>query len=202
MRIFVAGASGVIGRSLVPLLVADGHMVAGMTRSEAGAAIVRRLGAEPVICDAFDADAVRAAVAGFGPDAIVDELTDLPDDASQIRELGARNSRIRREGTRNLLAAAEAAGVTRFICQSVAWTIQGDGGAAVAEMERAVLDARGVVVRYGQLYGPGTYHEGALPDPPRVHVAEAAGLTVPLLDAPSGIVTVTDEPGEDGPAPA
>jgi len=99
---------------------------------------------------------------------------------------------MRREGTRNLLAAAQAADTPRFIVQSIAWQIPGDRGAAVSEHERAVLDAGGVIIRYGQLYGPGTYYETELPPPPRVHVEDAAHRTLPALEAASGVIVVTD----------
>ena len=110
MRIFVAGASGVIGVRLVPLLVAAGHDVAGMTRSPAKLDRLRALGAEPVLCDVYDAEALRAAVVQFRPDAVMQQLTDLPDDIAQVAALSDRNDRMWREGTRNLLAAAQAAG--------------------------------------------------------------------------------------------
>jgi nucleoside-diphosphate-sugar epimerase len=192
MRIFVAGASGVIGTRLVPLLVAGGHTVAGMTRSEHKANLLRALGAEPVVCDVFAADAVVAAVVAFGPDAIVSQITDLPDDRAKLAEGRAANARIRREGTRNLLAAARAAKSSRIVAQSVAWEMQGDGLAAIEYLEREVLGAGGVIVRYGQLYGPGTYYETELPTPPRVHVDDAARRTVPALDAESGVLVVAD----------
>lgn len=191
MRIFVAGATGVIGIRLVPLLVAAGHTVAGTTRTAAKAETLRALGAEPVVCDVYDAAALRDAVVAFAPDAVVHELTDLPDDPRRIGEHGAANARIRREGTNNLIAAAAAAGVRTLLVQSVAWELPGDAGAAVTDLESAVLAAGGVVLRYGQFYGPGTYHESP-PESPRVHVDEAARRTADLLDAPSGIVTVVD----------
>jgi nucleoside-diphosphate-sugar epimerase len=191
VRIFLAGATGVIGHRLVPLLADRGHVVAGMTRSPGNVEILRELGAEPVVCDVFDAERLRDAVAAFGPDLVMHQLTDLPDDIERIRESGGANARIRREGTRNLLAAARAAGVDRVIAQSVAWTIPGDGGAAVAEMEKMVLAAGGLVLRYGQFYGPGTYHPTPPPEP-RVHIDTAAMRTVELLDAPTGVVTIVD----------
>ena len=122
MRVFLAGASGVIGVRLIPLLVRDGHEVAGMTRSPGKAAALRELGAEPVVCDVFDAGALAQAVTAFGPELVMHQLTDLPDRAGQIPEFAARNNRIRTEGTRNLLAAAAQAGATRFLAQSIAWT--------------------------------------------------------------------------------
>src|SRR5690349_1329255 len=190
MRVFVAGASGVIGLRLVPLLVAAGHEVAAMTRTPAKVEPLRGLGAEPVVCDAYDAAGLREAVVAFRADAVVNELTDLPDRPAATNE---GNARIRREGTRNLLAAAEAAGASRFLSQSVAWPLTGDGGAAVAELERLVLAAGGVVLRYGRLFGPGTYYEDEPPEPPRVHVDLAARRTASALDAPSGIVEITDD---------
>jgi nucleoside-diphosphate-sugar epimerase len=190
MRVFVAGASGVIGVRLVPLLVAAKHEVAGMTRSPEKRELLRHLGAEPVVCDAFDATALREAVVAFRPEVVVNELTDLPDEPATTNEA---NARMRREGTQNLLAAAEAAGAARVVAQSIAWQLPGDAGAAVAELERLVLAADGVVLRYGRLYGPGTYYEDEEPAPPRVHVETAARRTMPALYAPSGIVEVTDD---------
>jgi nucleoside-diphosphate-sugar epimerase len=103
MRIFLAGASGVIGVRLVPLLVDAGHVVAGMTRSRERADALRAIGADPVVCDVYDADALREAAVAFAPDALVHQLTDLPDDVASIPRFEAANARIRREGTRNLL---------------------------------------------------------------------------------------------------
>jgi len=197
MRIFLAGASGVIGVRLVPLLVAAGHVVAGMTRSPEKADRLRSIGADPVVCDVYDSDTLLEAVVGFGAEAVIHQLTDLPDDEASIPGFEAANARIRREGTRNLLAAARACGASRIIAQSVAWELGGDAGAAVREHERAVLDAGGVVLRYGQLYGPGTYFEDEEPPPPppRIHVDEAARRTVPALDAPAGLMLVTEDGG-------
>jgi len=193
MRVFLAGASGVIGVRLIPLLVRDGHEVAGMTRSPGKAAALRELGAEPVVCDVFDAGALAQAVVAFGPELVMHQLTDLPDQAGQIPEFAARNNRIRTEGTRNLLAAAAQAGATRFLAQSIAWTPP-SGGEAVAEHERLVLAAGGVVIRYGIFYGPGTYSgSDRVPPPPRIQVDEAARRTVALLTAPSGVVVVTED---------
>jgi nucleoside-diphosphate-sugar epimerase len=191
-RIFLAGATGVLGVRLVTLLVADGHTVAGLTRSPGKAASLRTLGAEPVVCDVFDATALQAAVVAFQPGVLLDELTDLPDDASLLPRYVAANARMRREGTRNLLDAARAAGITRFLAQSVAWKLAGEGGAALDEHERSVLAAGGVILRYGRLYGPGTYHEREPPSPPRIHVDEAARRTVAALDTPSGVLTIVE----------
>jgi nucleoside-diphosphate-sugar epimerase len=192
MRIFLAGASGVIGVHLVPLLVADAHVIAGMTRSEGRAELVRSLGAEPVVCDVYDTERLIEAVRAFAPDVVMHQLTDLPDVADQIPQFSERNNRMRSEGTDNLISAAGAAGAERFLAQSIAWLREGTEE-AVARHEQAVLEANGVVLRYGQLYGPGTYYETEPPTPPRIHVEAAARRTVPLLDAPSGIVTLVEE---------
>src|SRR5690348_2417872 len=97
MRIFLAGASGVIGVRLIPLLVRDGHQVTGMTRSPGKAATLRELGAEPVVCDVFDASALVKAVTAAGPELVMHQLTDLPDQSGRIAEFASRNNRIRAE---------------------------------------------------------------------------------------------------------
>ncbi|WP_051191973.1 NAD-dependent epimerase/dehydratase family protein [Microbacterium luticocti] len=194
MRVFVAGATGVIGRRLVPLLIAAGHEVAGLTRTPAHAEGLRAAGATPVVCDAFDADALTAAVVQLAPDVVVHELTDLPDDPARIDAFRERHARIRVEGTHNLVAAAAEAGATRLLAQSVAWPMApGAAQDAVDELERAVLAAGGVVLRYGQFYGPGTYHPDAAPDGPAVHIDAAAQATVAALDEASGILEITDD---------
>jgi nucleoside-diphosphate-sugar epimerase len=192
MRVFLAGATGVLGIRLVPLLVADGHAVAGMTRSEQKSETLRELGAQPVVCDVYDLEALITAVRAFAPEMVLHELTDLPDDAAALAERRDDNARMRREGTRNLLDAATAAGARRLLAQSIAWQPTGDGAAAKDELERAVLGFGGVLLRYGQLYGPGTYYERELPPHPRVHVDEAARRTMESLDLEGTIVTITD----------
>lgn len=192
VRVFLAGASGVIGVRLIPRLVSDGHVVAGMTRSADKVQALRELGAEPVVCDVFDASGLTESVNAFRPGVVMHQLTDLPDELDRIPEFAARNNRIRTEGTRNLLAAAREAGATRFLAQSIAWTPP-SGGEAVAEHERLVLAAGGVVIRYGTFYGPGTYSgSDGVPPPPRIHVDEAARRTVQLLEAASGVVVVAE----------
>jgi nucleoside-diphosphate-sugar epimerase len=191
-RIFLAGATGVLGVRLVPLLIAKGHTVAGMTRSPGKVASLQALGAEPVVCDVFDGRALEEAVVAFRPDVVIDELTDLPDDVSLVSDYAAANARMRRVGSRNVLAAARAADTSRIVAQSVAWQLAGDGGVAVAEHERSVLAAGGVVLRYGKLYGPGTYYESEAPSPPRIHVDEAARRTVAALDTRSGVLTIVE----------
>ena len=190
MRIFVAGASGAIGVPLVRLLVAAGHTVAGMTRSEAKVPMLRELGAEPVVCNVYDAAALERTVVAFRPDAVIHELTDLPDDERELRGSTDANARMREEGTRNVIAAAQAAGASRLLVQSIAFRPQ--GGGSPERFERPVLDAGGVVLRYGYFYGPGTWHpDGRAPDP-AIHVEEAARRTVEALDAPSGVIEVVE----------
>ena len=191
MRIFLAGATGVLGIRLLPLLIDAGHVVAGMTRSPDKVDAIRARGAEPVVCDVFEEAQLADAVLSFEPDAVVDQLTDLPDRRDEIVAHAAKNDRIRTEGTRNLVAAAKAADANRFVAQSIAWRPE-ERGHAVDLHEQQVLEIGGVVVRYGRLYGPGTYYEQELPSPPRVHVDTAARATPPLLDAASGIVTIVD----------
>src|SRR6185437_6623697 len=174
MRVFVAGASGAIGMQLLPVLSSAGHEVAGMTRTAEKASRIAQLGAEPVVCDVFDAAELTAAVVAFGADTVIHQLTSLPSDPTKIPEASAANNRLRREGTRNLIAAARAARARRFLAQSVAFELPGDSGAAIVEHERAVLHAAGVVLRYGHFYGPGTYHENGKAPPPAIHVADAA----------------------------
>jgi len=194
VRIFVAGASGVIGARLVPLLVAEGHVVAGMTRSAGKAGLLAGLGAEPVVADVFDTEALTRAVVSFAPEVIFHQLTDLPDNAGEIAAYGDRNDRMRSEGTRNLLAAAAAARAARVIAQSISWELPSATRRAVtAAHERAVLAAGGVVIRYGQLYGPGTYYPSAPPGPPRIHVDDAARQSLPALTAPAGVTLVADD---------
>ena len=177
MRVFVAGATGVMGRRLVPLLVARGDAVAGLTRSR-GAALAE-LGAEPVVCDAFDAAALAEAVRSFAPDVVVHQLTDLPDHEEGLKASVQANHRTRTEGTRNLLAAA---GDVKMVAQSTAFP------ALVEEHENLVLAAGGVVLRYGYWYGPGTWYETTPAPEPRIHIDQAARRTVDALDAPRSSV--------------
>ncbi len=190
---FVAGASGVLGVRLVPLLVESGHEVAAMTRTPAKASMLASLGAEAVVCDVYDADRLTEEVRSFRPDAVMHQLTDLPDDVGRIAEFAQANRRIRGEGTRNLLDAARSAGATHFVAQSVSWELPGEAARSISEHEHAVLGAGGVVVRYGQFYGLGTYYPTDKPDPPRVEVSEAARRSVGTLSAPPGTIVVINE---------
>ncbi|HSK24484.1 MAG TPA: NAD-dependent epimerase/dehydratase family protein [Egicoccus sp.] len=196
MRTFLVGGSGVIGRRLIPRLVAAGHEVTATTRHRSSCELLRDLGADPVVLDVFDLDRVCKAMAACGPELVLHEVTDLPDDPAALARHASRNARVRQVGTRNLVAAARASGASRLVAQSVAWHLGGAAGAAVADLEAQVLGFGGVVVRYGRLYGPDTYHPDALPDAPRIHVDEAARRTVEVLGMPSGVVTLVDESDE------
>jgi nucleoside-diphosphate-sugar epimerase len=183
MRVFLAGASGAIGRPLVPKLVAAGHEVTGTTRSEERAEAIRAAGATAAVLDVFDAASLSAAMDEARPEVLVHELTSLPDRLDFRKEgVYEPTNRVRTEGTRILLDAARAAGARRFVCQSIAFAYRpegarvktendplmddipgnfGSGVRALHEMESMVLGADGidgVVLRYGFFYGPGTYY--------------------------------------------
>ena len=193
MRVFLAGASGVIGIRVLPLLVRGGDVVAAMTRSVEKTDQLRALGGEPIVCDVYDLEALTEAVTAFAPEAVMHQLTDLPDNPEELADHAARSDRMRSEGTRNLIAAAQHGGARRFVAQSIAGR-PARGGEAVEQHEQQVLAIGGVVARYGQLYGPGTYYQDEVPARPRIHIDAAARATPPLLDAPPGIRTIV-EPG-------
>jgi nucleoside-diphosphate-sugar epimerase len=180
-RIFLAGATGAIGRRLIPLLRDAGHDVTGLTRSADKAGALREIGAVPVVADVFDGPALSRIVAVATPDVVIHQLTDLPRglDPAQMGEAIIRNARVRNEGTRNLVCAAIAAGVPRLVAQSIAWAyasgplphgetdpldLMAEGNRAISvggvvALEHWVLKSAGItgtVLRYGQLYGPGT----------------------------------------------
>jgi quercetin dioxygenase-like cupin family protein len=195
MRVFLAGASGVIGQRLIPRLVQAGHQVGGMTRSPGKTDVLRRLGAEPIVCDVFDREALIRAVRDFKPDVVLNELTDLPDDVAKIGEHANLNARIRTEGNHNLIEAARQNGSPRIVAQSVAWQLpDGPDARAVAELEGSVLAEGGVVLRYGMFYGPGTYNNQKPPEGPRVEIDRAAERTVEALGQPTGVVVISEEP--------
>jgi nucleoside-diphosphate-sugar epimerase len=194
MRIYLAGATGVIGRHVVPLLVAAGHTVGAMTRSATNATTLASLGTQPIVCDVFDRPALLSAVRAFAPDVILHELTDLPDELADLPEDSLLNARIRDEGTRNLIDAMAETAHAKIVAQSVAWDMPpGAEADAVKSLERAVLAASGVVLRYGFLYGPGTYFEATRPPAPHVHIETAALRTVQALDAATGVLTIVDD---------
>ncbi|HET7177426.1 MAG TPA: NAD(P)-dependent oxidoreductase [Solirubrobacterales bacterium] len=239
MRVFVAGASGAIGKPLVRQLVAAGHEVTGTTRRRERAEEIRAAGARAVVCDALDRAALEAAVGAAAPEVVVNQLTSLPQryDPRRASFYEATN-RLRGEGGRNLIEAARAAGARRFLTQSIAFLYAPEGGwvkdegarpfddapghfgpavRVMLDHERAVAessDFEGLALRYGQLYGPGTYfaRDGHIGREVRrrrfpvvgpgtgtfsfLHVEDAAGATVAALDhgAPGVYNVVDDEP--------
>ena len=209
MRILVAGATGVIGKRLVPLLRANGHEVVGTTRSPGKVDDLRALGAEPRLLDVLDAVAVGKAVSEARPDVVVHQATALSDlgNLRNLDEAFADTNRLRTEGTDNLLAAAQAAGAEKFVAQSFAgWPYAKEGSlvkdeeapldpsppanaeqsmAAIRHLEKAVAGAEalaGIVLRYGGFYGPGTsLFEGG------EHVAAIRKRAFPLVGSSAGM---------------
>jgi nucleoside-diphosphate-sugar epimerase len=241
VRIFLAGATGVIGRQLVPLLLAAGHEVTGTTRSSQRAEQLTAAGAHGVVCDALDRAAVTEAVAAAQPEAVIHQLTSLPAaiDPRTIERDFAQNDRLRDEGTKILVEAAQAAGAGRILAQSIAFSyapgppgavhVEDDPlltaeqagpsyartGEALRSLERTVLGASGVVLRYGYFYGPGASvsRDGSTAEMVRrrrlpvvgggsgvwsfVHVGDAAEATLAALErgqAGSAYNIVDDEP--------
>ena len=237
---FVAGATGLIGSRVVELLLEryGEDVVTGMARDEDAARPVQDLGAGIALADAFDGEMMRGILATAEPEAIISQLTELPSriDPERAPEQFAANDRLRIEGTRNLIASGRAFGTRRIVTQSIAFAYAPDGDlvkdesaplaldapppwgatvAAVADMERQVMEARemdGVVLRYGTLYGPGTWYDpesGHLAKAVRagrvpligegrgigsfVHVEDAARAAVAALDAPPGIYNIVDD---------
>jgi len=186
MKVLVAGATGVIGRRLVPMLIQAGHDVTGMTRSQAKAEAIEEAGATALVCDVFNADLLQDRFKAAAPEVVVHELTDIPAafDPRKAEEQLAGNDRIRTEGTTNLVAAAVAAGTRRIVAQSIAFAYAPGGSdlkdeqdplfedapppwqrsvRAVRELERLVTETEGIdglALRYGMLYGPGTAYAG------------------------------------------
>jgi nucleoside-diphosphate-sugar epimerase len=219
MKIFLAGASGAIGRRLMPLLRRDGHDVTGITRSADVARELEAAGVRPMVVDVYDAAALKGAVVDARPDVVMHQLTDLPrvlGDEAQLAAAYPKNARIRTEGTRNLVAAAQAASARRFIVQSVAFaytpgkqpyaetdplnvtdgprlvTVQ-----AAANMEEQVLASgmEPIVLRYGLLYGPGTWTDGPARKPP-LHVDAAAQAALLAVTCRlTGIFNIADDDG-------
>jgi len=217
--VFLAGASGAVGRRLAPLLVSEGWRVVGVTRSADKAAALRSLGVEPVIVDVFEASALAAAIAKARPEVVVHQLTDLPPglDPALMAEATARNARIRDEGTRNLVDAAVRSGVRRLVAQSVAFAYAGarlphreddplavdaEGRAGVsargvASLERQVLEAplNGIVLRYGRLYGPGTGFDAPSGPAPLHADAAAKAAALAVASGSPGIYNVAEDDG-------
>lgn len=181
MRVFVAGASGALGRPLIPRLLAAGHEITGMTRRPERAEEIRAAGAAATVCDVFDREALHAAVAAARPEVVVHALTALPAKMDWKKDPIGPTNRVRTEGTRNLVAAARAAGARRIVAESVAFFYAPVGDwvkdeeaplfetapppfaeavGALLALERQVTRAEGlegVVLRYGWFYGPGTH---------------------------------------------
>jgi nucleoside-diphosphate-sugar epimerase len=219
MRVFLAGATGVIGQRLAALLRDAKHEVAGTTRTPAKILQLRALGVTPVVVDVFDADALARAMTAARPDVVIHQLTDLPSAPGTPGYPAAQeaNSRLRIEGTRNLVQAAKIAGVPRVVAQSIAFiyapgegthgeddpldiaaegvrqlTVQG-----IVALEREVLKTPGidgVVLRYGYLYGPGTWYDVA-PKPPSVHVDAAAHAALLAAGKGAGVYNIAEDDG-------
>ncbi|MGP0091345.1 MAG: NAD-dependent epimerase/dehydratase family protein [Xanthobacteraceae bacterium] len=221
MQVFVAGATGVIGRRLLPLLRAAGHAVTGTTRSAEKAQSLADAGVKPVVLDVFEADAVLEAMEDAMPEVIIHQLTDLPSDPDP-REVAAsleRNARLRIEGTRNLLRAAANVGVRRVVAQSIAFAYAPGGEPhqetdplnlaakgdqlvsveGVVALERGVTGTpgiEGIVLRYGRLYGPGTWNDAPKGKAP-LHADAAAHAALLALDhGQHGIYNIAEDDGE------
>lgn len=217
--VFLAGASGAIGRRLVPMLLAGGWRVVGTTRSTEKAAELAALGVEPAILDVFDAPMLIDAVAKAAPHIVMHQLTDLPPklEPARMPEATSRNARIREIGTRNLVDAAIRAGAKRFIAQSVAFAYAGNAlpyreedplaidaegragisARGVASLERQVLSAplTGIILRYGRLYGPGTGFDTPQ-GPAALHIdAAAKAACLALSNGVHGIYNIAADDG-------
>jgi len=216
--VFLAGATGAIGKRLIPLLIDAGYAVAGTTRSEAKAAQLEAAGVRPIVLDIYDAPAVLRALLAVAPEVVINQLTDLPQrlDPAHMGEALARNARIRTEGALNLVTAARTAGVRRVIAQSVAWVyapgrqphveddaldLNAEGTVrttvhGVVELERLTLDSAplaGTVLRYGRLYGPGTGRNTPR-GPPGLHVDAAAYAALLALErAEAGTFNIAED---------
>lgn len=218
-RVFVAGASGAVGRRLCRLLVGDGWRVVGTTRSPAKVEMLEALGVEPVVVDVFDAEALLEAVVAASPEVVMHQLTDLPPalDPAQMPEALIRNARLRVTGTANLVTAAKAARVRRLIAQSIAFAYApgpypyredaplniddptfGLSARAIASLEQQVLSGPfdGFVLRYGRLYGPGTGFDKAGDKGCPLHVDAAADAARRVIDhGQPGIYNVAEDDG-------
>jgi nucleoside-diphosphate-sugar epimerase len=219
-RIFLAGATGAVGRRMLPLLRAAGYEVTGTTRVASKADELRAAGIIPAVVDVFDAAALKAAVAAARPDVIVHQLTDLPHGlkAELMAEGLIRNARLRIEGTRNLVDAALGAGARRFIAQSIAfvyapgrephdesdplmspaeepWRCTMEGVVTLERLATSTPGLDGIVLRYGMFYGPGTGFEVA-PGKPAVHVEAAAKAAMLAIEGGApGVYNIADDGG-------
>jgi len=188
MRILIFGATGVLGRATIPHLA--GHTIAGTTRSADKLAALAALGADGVVCDAYDADSVARVARTFRPEVVVNFLTDLAGGP------GPGNIRIRREGAPNVTAAARAAGARRLVVESIAFATRPESDAAVAAME---ADAQGsgletLILRFGRLWGPGTW-DARPPVQPAIEVAEAGRrAAASIAGSSAGTVLIAETP--------
>lgn len=202
--VFVAGATGAIGKPLVNLLLANGWKVYGTTRSTEKIGLLREMGVEPVVVDVFNAELLKEILSDIRPEVVIHQLTDLPYalDGSKMTEALVRNARLRTEGTGNLVAAAVNAGCKRIIAQSISFIyddgstphlesdpllplthpVYGETTEGVLNLERQVIESQveGIVLRYGLIYGPGTGFDSPIA-PGSVHV-EAAAKAAELAD--------------------
>lgn len=219
MHIFLAGGSGVIGTRLIPRLAAAGHEITATTRSKAKLARLSELGARGVVLDVYDAALAHRVVAEAAPDVLFHQMTDLSDYDTEA------NARLRRQGTANLVAAARPARVERMIVQSITWIFPDGGepateddpiipGSAVDDMEQEARTLpHTTVLRYGTLYGPGTWYArggrianavvaGLLPATPAVtsfaHIDDVVTATVASLNWPDGIYHIVDDEPASG----
>ena len=222
MKIFLAGATGVIGRRLIPLLIQAGHFVSGTTRDADKVPALKRTGAQAIVLDAFNQRALHDAVMRVKPDVIIHQLTNLPKvfDTAELGAMLDENARLRLEGTRNLTSAARVAGCRRVIAQSLAFAYasgrephaetdpiaSGEGNTpsaitarGVRALEEFVLDSPGdfdgIVLRYGRLYGPGTWNATAKGRaPPHVDAAAHAALLAVSKGKP-GVYNIAEDDG-------
>jgi uncharacterized protein YbjT (DUF2867 family) len=174
MVILVVGASGVLGRALLPHL--SGHRVIGTTRREERTAELRALGVDAAVCDVYVPGALERVALAARPDTVVNLLTDL------AGGVGTANARIRREGGPVVVAAARAAGARRLAVESIAFETGADGTAAVAALEAGALGSglEALVLRFGRLWGPGTW-AASPPEPPAISTAEAGRRAAALI---------------------
>lgn len=233
MNVFVAGASGAIGRPILEKLLRHGHNVTGIARSQSALADLQAQGVTVVEADVFDATSIRVALQNAAPDVVIDELTSLPKTPAEMANAIAGDRKVRLEGGGNLHRAAEELGVQRYIQQSSGFFLEATQGLAdetspiavdaggnvglsttmYAELERRVLNSsmKGIALRYGFFYGPGTWYrqDGAAAEQVRrqqtpivgdggavwsfVHIEDAASATVAALHAEPGIYNITDD---------
>jgi uncharacterized protein YbjT (DUF2867 family) len=174
MRILVAGASGVLGRSTLPHL--DRHEVVGLTRRAEKLQLLRDLGAEGVVCDVYDYPLLLRVTRRARPQIIVNFLTDLSEGSNEA------NTRIRREGAANVLTAAVAANAAGLVVESVAFPLHGDAARALEQLEHATrrFPGEALILRFGRLWGPETLHQTP-PQPPAVHIEKAGAEASRLI---------------------